>query len=163
MKEHIDSIFPKEYEYSYREFKMLVDKTHHYVLFYRVEKNSNGEEILKVHKCIHSSELRKDLQERGIEPRKGCNQSLLKDLESVYKEDDIRDEKEKELEKDSDKEVQTKEGPRGGVYFRTIDPETHHIGVWRSIKEHLQRSLMMKDLGSYIKERITHLTDYIRS
>ena len=58
-----DSIFPKEFEYSSDSHKMYVDKRSHYVVFYTVETTKNGDKIMKVRKNIHSTELKKELEE----------------------------------------------------------------------------------------------------
>lgn len=63
-----DSIFPKEFEYSSDSHKMYVDKRSHYVVFYTVETTKNGDKIMKVRKNIHSTELKKELEEKDIKP-----------------------------------------------------------------------------------------------
>ena len=100
IKEPKDSIFPKEFEYSSNSHKMYVDKKSHYVVFYTVETTKSGEKIMKVRRNIHSTELKKELEEKGIKPLKNCDKSLLDDLETVYKEDDVklRDDSEDEKE-----------------------------------------------------------------
>ena len=79
---------------------MYVDKKSHYVVFYTVETTKSGEKIMKVRRNIHSTELKKELEEKGIKPLKNCDKSLLDDLETVYKEDDVklRDDSEDEKE-----------------------------------------------------------------
>lgn len=77
----------------------------------------------------------KELEERGIEPLKDCDKSLLDDLETVYKEDDVKakDDSDEELEEDTDNEGnprQHKTGPRGGKYYRVkVDGKW---GPWNS-------------------------------
>ena len=111
IKEPKDSIFPKEFEYSSDSHKMYVDKKSHYVVFYTVETTKSGEKIMKVRRNIHSTELKKELEEKGIKPLKDCDKSLLDDLETVYREDDIKS------KEDSDEESkETKE--------EITDPET---------------------------------------
>ena len=97
---HKDSIFPKEFDYSSDSHKMYVDKKSHHVVFYKVITPKKGEPYISIEKCIHSTELRKELEEKGIKPLKNCDKSLLDDLETVYKEDDVklRDDSEDEKE-----------------------------------------------------------------
>ena len=134
-KEHKDSIFPKEFEYSSGSHKMYVDKKSHHVVFYKVITPKNGEPYISVEKCIHSTELKKELEKRGIKPLKDCDKSLLDDLETVYKEDDVKtkDDSDEELEEDTDNEGnprQHKTGPQGGKYYRVkIDGKW---GPWNS-------------------------------
>lgn len=47
---------------------MYVDKRSHYVVFYTVETTKNGDKIMKVRKNIHSTELKKELEEKDIKP-----------------------------------------------------------------------------------------------
>ena len=98
--DHSDSIFPKEFDYSSDSHKMYVDKKSHHVVFYKVITPKKGEPYISIEKCIHSTELRKELEEKGIKPLKNCDKSLLDDLETVYKEDDVklRDDSEDEKE-----------------------------------------------------------------
>ncbi len=165
IKEPKDSIFPKEFEYSSDSHKMYVDKKSHYVVFYTVETTKSGEKIMKVRRNIHSTELKKELEERGIKPLKDCDKSLLDDLETVYKEDDVKskDDFDEELEEDTDKEGnprQHKTGPEGGKYYRVkIDGKW---GPWNSetseslkdIKDLIIESNIIS-LSSYLTERIS--------
>ena len=136
IKEPKDSIFPKEYEYSSDSHKMYVDKKSHYVVFYTVETTKSGEKIMKVRRNIHSTELKKELEEKGIKPLKDCDKSLLDDLETVYKEDDVKSRDDSEDEKETKEEVTDPEtgkkikkvkhtGPRGGHYY--INDKGEHI------------------------------------
>lgn len=165
IKEPKDSIFPKEFEYSSDSHKMYVDKKSHYVVFYTVETTKSGEKIMKVRRNIHSTELKKELEERGIEPLKDCDKSLLDDLETVYKEDDVKtkDDSDEELEEDTDNEGnprQHKTGPQGGKYYRVkIDGKW---GPWnsetnesfKSIQNLLTESNIIS-LSSYLNERLS--------
>lgn len=167
IKEPKDSIFPKEFEYSSDSHKMYVDKKSHYVVFYTVETTKRGEKIMKVRRNIHSTELRKELEERGIEPLKDCDKSLLDDLKTVYKEDDVK------LRDDSEDEKETKEvitdpetgkkikkvkhtGPRGGHYYINDNGEHIYPEEWNeSIKN-------MKSVKTYITEsKLISLVDYL--
>lgn len=160
IKEPKDSIFPKEFEYSSDSHKMYVDKKSHYVVFYTVETTKSGEKIMKVRRNIHSTELKKELEERGIKPLKDCDKSLLDDLETVYKEDDVKskDDFDEELEEDTDKEGnprQHKTGPEGGKYYRVkIDGKW---GPWNS-----ETSESLKDIKDLIIEsNIISLSSYL--
>ena len=66
--EHSDSIFPKEFDYSSDSHKMYIDKKSHQVVFYKVIKPKKGESYVSIEKCIHSTELKKELDKKGIEP-----------------------------------------------------------------------------------------------
>lgn len=164
-KEHKDSIFPKEFEYHSDSHKMYVDKKSHYIVFYKVITPKKGEPYISVEKCIHSTELKKELEERSIEPLKDCDKSLLDDLETVYKEDDVKtkDDSDEELEEDTDNEGnprQHKTGPQGGKYYRVkIDGKW---GPWnsetnesfKSIQNLLTESNIIS-LSSYLNERLS--------
>lgn len=171
IKEPKDSIFPKEFEYSSDSHKMYVDKKSHYVVFYTVETTKSGEKIMKVRRNIHSTELKKELEEKGIKPLKDCDKSLLDDLETVYKEDNVKlrddseDEKETKEEKEeiTDPETGNKikkvkhTGPRGGHYYINDKGEHIYPEEWNeSIKN-------MKSVKSYIIEsKMVSLIDYLK-
>ena len=167
IKEPKDSIFPKEYEYSSDSHKMYVDKKSHYVVFYTVETTKSGEKIMKVRRNIHSTELKKELEERGIKPLKNCDKSLLNDLETIYKEDDVKlkDDSEDEVEKEevTDPETGNKikkvkhTGPRGGHYY--INDKGEHVYP----KEWNESVKNIRNIKSYIIEsKLTSLIDYIK-
>ena len=163
-----DSIFPKEFEYSSDSHKMYVDKRSHYVVFYTVETTKNGDKIMKVRKNIHSTELKKELEEKDIKPLKNCDQSLLDDLESVYKEDDVKLKDDSEDEKETQEEVTDPDtgkkiqkvkhtGPRGGHYYINDKGEHVYPEEWNeSIKN-------MKSFKSYINEsKMVSLLGYLK-
>lgn len=160
-----DSIFPKEFEYSSDSHKMYVDKRSHYVVFYTVETTKNGDKIMKVRKNIHSTELKKELEEKDIKPLKNCDQSLLDDLESVYKEDDVKLKDDSEDEKETQEEVTDPDtgrkikkvkhvGERGGKYY--IDDNGNKV-----YPEEWNESII--DLKTRILEsKIVSLVDYLK-
>ena len=160
-----DSIFPKEFEYSSDSHKMYVDKMSHYVVFYTVETTKNGDKIMKVRKNIHSTELKKELEEKDIKPLKNCDQSLLDDLESVYKEDDVKLKDDSEDEKETQEEVTDPDtgrkikkvkhvGERGGKYY--IDDNGNKV-----YPEEWNESII--DLKTKILEsKIVSLVDYLK-
>ena len=159
-KEHKDSIFPKEFEYHSDSHKMYVDKKSHHIVFYKVITPKKGEPYISVEKCIHSTELKKELEERSIEPLKDCDKSLLDDLETVYKEDDVKtkDDSDEELEEDTDNEGnprQHKTGPEGGKYYRVKKK-----GKWGPWNSEVKDSL--KDLRTLITESsLVPLKDFL--
>lgn len=51
--EHKDSIYPKEFEYNAKDYKMYVDKKSHHIVFYKIEHTKSGKEIIQIDKCIH--------------------------------------------------------------------------------------------------------------
>ena len=168
IKEPKDSIFPKEYEYSSDSHKMYVDKKSHYVVFYTVETTKSGEKIMKVRRNIHSTELKKELEEKGIKPLKDCDKSLLDDLETVYKEDDVKSRDDSEDEKETKEEVTDPDtgkkikkvkhtGPRGGHYYINDKGEHIYPEEWNeSIKN-------MKSVKTYIIEsKMVSLVDYLK-
>ena len=160
-----DSIFPKEFEYSSDSHKMYVDKRSHYVVFYTVETTKNGDKIMKVRKNIHSTELKKELEEKDIKPLKNCDQSLLDDLVSVYKEDDVKLKDDSEDEKETQEEVTDPDtgrkikkvkhvGERGGKYY--IDDNGNKV-----YPEEWNESII--DLKTKILEsKIVSLVDYLK-
>ena len=168
IKDPKDSIFPKEFEYSSDNHKMYVDKKSHYVVFYTVETTKSGEKIMKVRRNIHSTELKKELDEKGIKPLKDCDKSLLNDLETVYKEDDVKLRDDSEDEKETKEEVTDPEtgkkikkvkhtGPRGGHYYINDKGEHIYPEEWNeSIKN-------MKSVKTYIIEsKMVSLVDYLK-
>ena len=168
IKEPKDSIFPKEYEYSSDSHKMYVDKKSHYVVFYTVEITKSGEKIMKVRRNIHSTELKKELEDKGIKPLKDCDKSLLDDLETVYKEDDVKSRDDSEDEKETKEEVTDPEtgkkikkvkhtGARGGHYYINDKGEHIYPEEWNeSIKN-------MKSVKTYITEsKMVSLVDYLK-
>ena len=168
IKEPKDSIFPKEYEYSSDSHKMYVDKKSHYVVFYTVETTKSGEKIMKVRRNIHSTELKKELEDKGIKPLKDCDKSLLYDLETVYKEDDVKSRDDSEDEKETKEEVTDPEtgkkikkvkhtGARGGHYYINDKGEHIYPEEWNeSIKN-------MKSVKTYITEsKMVSLVDYLK-
>ncbi len=170
--EHINSIFPKEYEYNSKSHKMYVYKQSHYVIFYKVISTKKGNSYISIEKCIHSTELRKELDRRGIEPLKNCDKSLLSDLEEIYHEDEVklRDDKDdsvEEIEKEDTDENgnprQYKTGPRGGQYFRV--KINGKWGPWNSVtnESKTHSTFSLRNLKQRILESKTiNLIDYLR-
>lgn len=164
IKDPKDSIFPKEYEYNSNSHKMYVDKKSHYIVFYTIETTKDGENTIRVHKNIHSTELKKELDKRGIKPLNNCDKSLLKDLETIYKEDDVKlkddsesDEIEKEDKDENGNPRQYKTGPKGGKYYRVkID------GKWGPWNGDTDESI--RNINTIIKEsKMMRLVDYIKN
>ena len=165
IKEPKDSIFPKEFEYSSDSHKMYVDKKSHYVVFYKVITPRKGEPYLSIEKNIHSTELKKELEEKGIKPLKDCDKSLLDDLETVYKEDDVKLRDDSEDEKETQEEVTDPDtgrkikkvkhvGERGGKYY--IDDNGNKV-----YPEEWNESII--DLKTKILEsKIVSLVDYLK-
>ncbi len=168
-KRHIDSIFPKEFEYNSNSHKMYVDKKSHHVVFYKIIEPKKGESYISVEKCIHSTELKKELDKKGIKPLKNCDKTLLNDLETIYKEDDVksRDDSDEEMEtEDKDKHGnprQHKTGPEGGRYYRV--KMNGRWGPWNSTAN---ESKTNRDLSVFISESLERsdmisLRDYIKT
>ena len=165
IKEPKDSIFPKEFEYSSDSHKMYVDKKSHYVVFYKVITSKKGEPYLSIEKNIHSTELKKELEEKGIKPLKDCDKSLLDVLETVYKEDDVKLRDDSEDEKETQEEVTDPDtgkkikkvkhvGERGGKYY--IDDNGNKV-----YPEEWNESII--DLKTKILEsKIVSLVDYLK-
>ena len=170
IKEPKDSIFPKEFEYSSDSHKMYVDKKSHYVVFYTVETTKSGEKIMKVRRNIHSTELKKELEERGIKPLKDCDKSLLDDLETVYREDEVKSKEDSDEEsKETKEEITDPEtgkkikkvkhtGPRGGHYYINDKGEHIYPEEWneslKDIKDLIIESNIIS-LSSYLNERLS--------
>jgi hypothetical protein len=163
-----DSIFPKEFEYSSDSHKMYVDKRSHYVVFYTVETTKNGDKIMKVRKNIHSTELKKELEEKDIKPLKNCDQSLLDDLETVYKEDDVKLRDDSEDEKETKEEVTDPDtgrkikkvkhvGERGGKYYIDDNGNKVYPEEWNESQKDLKTTILeckMTSLIDYLKRMI---------
>ena len=179
---HSDSIFPKKTKFG-KDYKMYVDKSKHRVIFYKIEKDDSGNEIAKIYKCPHSTELKKELDIKDIKPLNNADPELLLDYITVEKEDKVKDDsltdeerdeynkKEEELEKrisnkkegiekeDKDENGnprQYKTGPQGGKYYRVkIDGKW---GDWHSITNE-----NLKNIKSYITEsKMVSLLKYIK-
>lgn len=170
VREHRDSIFPKEFEYHSGSHKMYVDKKSHHVVFYKVITSKNGKRYISVEKCIHSTELKKELEKRGIKPIKDCDKSLLDDLETVYKEDDVKSKEESDDESENKEEEvidpgtgkKVKKvkhtGPRGGHYYINDKGEHIYPEEWneslKDIKDLIIESNIIS-LSSYLNERLS--------
>ena len=170
IKEHKDSIFPKEFEYHSDSHKMYVDKKSHHIVFYKVITPKKGEPYISVEKCFHSTELRKELEKRGIKPLKGCDKSLLDDLETVYREDDVKSKEDSDEEsKETKEEITDPEtgkkikkvkhtGPRGGHYYINDKGEHIYPEEWneslKDIKDLIIESNIIS-LSSYLNERLS--------
>ena len=168
IKNHKDSIFPKEFEYNSKTHKMYVDKKTHHVVFYKITTPKKGEPYISVEKCIHSTELKQELEDRDIKPLKSADKSLLSDLEQIYKEDDVKNKEEYEDEETIEKEDtddegnprQHKTGPKGGKYYRV--KKDGKWGPWNSCtneNNNIFKSLKMmisesnlRSLKSYLKK-----------
>lgn len=171
-KEHSDSIFPDDFEYGKNNYKMTIDKKSHHVIFYTIEKQKNGNEVAKVQKCIHSTELKKELDKKGIKPIKDCDKTLLDDLETVYKEDEInlRDDSEDNEEKEEEvtdpntgKKIKKVKhtGPRGGHYYLDDDKDKVYPPEWNESQKSLKSVLLesikefkIKPLSDYLKDKL---------
>ena len=170
IKDHKDSIFPKEFEYHSDSHKMYIDKKSHHIVFYKVITPKKGEPYISVEKCIHSTELRKELEKRGIKPLKGCDKSLLDDLETVYREDDVKSKEDSDEEsKETKEEITDPEtgkkikkvkhtGPRGGHYYINDKGEHIYPDEWneslKDIKDLIIESNIIS-LSSYLNERLS--------
>lgn len=180
---HSDSIFPKEFEYNSDSHKMYVDKKSHHIVFYKVVNPKKGKPYISIEKCIHSTELSKELEEKDIKPLNNADPELLLDYITVEKEDKVKDDsltdeerdeykkKEDELkERISNKKEgiekedkdengnprQYKTGPQGGKYYRVkIDGKW---GDWHSLTNE-----NLKNIKSYITEsKMVSLLKYIK-
>lgn len=180
--EHSDSIFPRKTKFG-KGYKMCVDKSKHRVIFYKIDKDENGEEVARIHECPHSTDLKKELDKKGIEPLGDSDPKLLLDYITVEKEDKVNNEtltdeereeykkKEEELKEqisnksqgiekvDKDEHGnprQHKKGPQGGRYYRVkIDGKW---GPWNS-----ETNEKMKSVKSYINEsKMVSLIDYLK-
>lgn len=181
--EHSDSIFPKEFDYSSDSHKMYIEKKSHHVVFYKVVKPKKGEPYVSIEKCIHSTDLRKELEKKDIKPLEDSDPKLLLDYITIEKEDKVKDEtltdeereeykkKEEELkerisnnskgiEKEDKDEYgnprQHKTGPRGGKYYRVkINGEW---GPWNS-----DTNENIRNVKTYIIEsKMVSLVDYLK-
>ena len=105
--EHSDSIFPRKTKFG-KGYKMCVDKSKHRVIFYKIDKDENGKEVARIHECPHSTELKKELDKKGIKPLEDSDPKLLLDYITVEKEDKVNketltDEEREEYKKKEDK------------------------------------------------------------
>lgn len=163
-KEHKDSIFPKEkgFEYNVEDYKMYVDKRSHHVVFYNIIKPKKGASYISIDKCIHSTELKRELERKGIEPLKDADTSLLDDLNEIYKEDEINLKDDSDDDRGKEEEVYDEEtgkkvkrivytGPQGGRYYKGNKGEKIYI------KEN-----MVKKMKPHMGKKITSLYEYIK-
>lgn len=166
-KEHIDSIFPNEFEYNSNSHKMYVDKKSHHVVFYKIINPKKGKPYISVEKCIHSTELKNLLDKKGIKPLKNCDKTLLKDLETVYKEDEIadKDDSDERYEEDTDDHGNPrrhKTGPEGGRYY-----SVKINGKWGPWNSTTNENASSKKLPTFISESLDSsdmisLSDYVK-
>lgn len=182
--EHSDSIFPRKTKFG-KGYKMCVDKSKHRVIFYKIDKDENGKEVARIHECPHSTDLKKELDKKGIEPLEDSDPKLLLDYITIEKEDKVNDEtltdeereeykkkeeelkerisnKSKGIEKEDKDEHgnprQHKTGPQGGRYYRVkID------GKWGPWNSETNENKNMKSVKSYITEsKMVSLIDYLK-
>lgn len=168
-KEHKDSIFPKEngFEYNVEDYKMYVDKRSHHVVFYKIKRDDKGTQYISIDKCIHSTELKRDLERKGIKPLRDADTSLLDDLNEIYKEDEINLKDDSDNDRGKEEEVYDEEtgkkvkrivytGPQGGRYYKGNTGEKIYIKeniVQNSLKKILLES-KMSSLVEYIKKKM---------
>ena len=145
---------------------MYVDKGSHHIVFYKVDQDSKGKKFISIEKCIHSSELKDELDKKGIKPLENADKSLLDDLDDVYKEDEINQKEDNEEEEGKEEEVYDEEtgkkvkrivytGPKGGRYYKTSKGEKVYVdeGMSKSLKSILLESKMVS-LDEYLKKEI---------
>ena len=89
---HSDSIFPKEFRYGSESHKMYVDKKRHHVVFYKIINPKKGKPYISIEKCIHSTDLSKELEKKDIEALKAEN-VVLEDKVDVAS-DEVTEKKE---------------------------------------------------------------------
>ena len=108
--EHSDSIFPKKTKFG-KGYKMCVDKSKHRVIFYKIDKDENGQKIARIHECPHSTELKKELDKKGIKPLEDSDPKLLLDYITIEKEDKVNNDTltDEEREEYKKKEEELKE------------------------------------------------------
>ena len=163
--EHKDSIFPKEngFEYNVEDYKMYVDKKSHHVVFYKIEYDSKNRRFIEIDKCIHSTELKRELERKGIEPLKDADTSLLDDLNEIYKEDEINLKDDSDDDRGKEEEVYDEEtgkkvkrivytGPQGGRYYKGNKGEKIYI------KENMAKK-SLKDV--LLESKMTSLSEYM--
>ena len=187
-KVHRDSIFPKEFEYNSKDFKMYIDKKSHHIVFYSVISKGGDSRII-VDKCIHSKELKKELDKKGIKPLEDSDPQLLLDYITVEREDKVNDEtltdeereeynkKEKELESriESQKDKDSKDnGKEEEVYDKETGKKVKRIvytgpkggRFYKSDngeKVYIDEKRTFKSLSSLLLEsKIVSLNQYIK-
>lgn len=189
IKEPKDSIFPNKFEYNSKSHKMYVDKKSHYVVFYTIETSKNGDKVMKVQKNIHSTELRKELDEKGIKPLENSDPELQLDLLNIEYEDKVNnldeDEeisqeiKDKYNEKKSELESKInnkKEGIEKEDKDENGNPRQHKTGPrggkyyrvkingeWGPWNSETNENKNMKSVKSFITEsKMVSLVDYLK-
>ncbi len=135
---------------------MYVDKGSHHIVFYKVDQDSKGEKFISIEKCIHSTELKNELDKKGIKPLENADKSLLDDLNDVYKEEEEGKEEEvydEETGKKVKRIVYT--GPQGGRFYKNKRGEKVYVdeGMSKSLKSILLESKMVS-LDEYLKKEI---------
>lgn len=184
-----DSIFPNKFEYNSKSHKMYVDKKSHYVVFYTIETSKNGDKVMKVQKNIHSTELRKELDKKGIKPLENSDPELQLDLLNIEYEDKVNnldeDEeisqeiKDKYNEKKSELESKInnkKEGIEKEDKDENGNPRQHKTGPrggkyyrvkingeWGPWNSETNENKNMKSVKSFITEsKMVSLVDYLK-
>lgn len=59
---------------------MLVDTTNNRIIFYEIYKNRDNKRCVTIHKCPHYKDFIKDLEEKGIKPKKDADPNILLDF-----------------------------------------------------------------------------------
>lgn len=87
---HKESIYPSDTEYG-KGYKMVVSGEGERVIFYDIYTDKKDKKHARVHKCPHYKDFIKDLEEKGIEPKKDADASLLLELLELERQDMVRD------------------------------------------------------------------------
>lgn len=189
IKDPKDSILPKEFEYNSESHKMYIDKKSHHIVFYKVIKPKKGESYISVEKNIHSTELRKELDKKGIKPLENSDPELQLDLLNIEYEDEVNnldeDEeisqeiKDKYNEKKSELESKInnkKEGIEKEDKDENGNPRQHKTGPqggkyyrvkingeWGPWNSETNENKNMKSVKSFITEsKMVSLVDYLK-
>lgn len=104
---HNDSIYPKDCEFG-KNYKIGIEKKKHYISFYKIIKDGDGNPQISIERCLHSTKLKKELDRKGIKPKEDADPYVLLDLlkiergDEVAKLEDGKDSLPEELQKEFD-------------------------------------------------------------
>lgn len=129
---HNDSIYPKDCEFG-KNYKIGIEKKKHYISFYKIIKDGDGNPQISIERCLHSTKLKKELDRKGIKPKENADPYVLLDLLEIEREDEVAkleddkdslpeelqkefDEREKELESRIESQKKEDKGKEEEIY-----------------------------------------------
>ena len=187
---HNDSIYPKDCEFG-KNYKIGIEKKKHYISFYKIIKDGDGNPQISIERCLHSTKLKKELDRKGIKPKENADPYVLLDLLEIEREDEVAkleddkdslpeelqkefDEREKELESRIESQKKEDKGKEEEVYDKETGKKVKRIvytgpkggRFYKSDngeKVYIDEKRTFKSLSSLLLEsKIVSLNQYIK-